>query len=250
MPEAWEITTSDSRMENQVVTFIIFCEDQNDEPYYFRSFDVENKLKINCVPNQKKAKLNLINTLGYCKDKDLIEFVDHGFKIKEGTTENIWCVYDRDIEHTDFSQVRQEDDINFSTAIETAKQAGLKVAWSNDAFELWVLLHFEEVQSNEKLHRDYVYNRLTEILKDIPQINEKYNDLINDESFHYKRHLKKRVAFLTYVLPLLKEKVLEAIKNAKILEKAFEGHIPYHDCNPCTLVHHLIGDILLAQKAS
>jgi len=248
MPEAWEITTSDARSENQVITFIIFCEDQNDEPYYFRSFEVENKLKINCIPNQKKAKLNLINTLSYCSEKGLVDFINHSFKIKEGITENIWCVYDRDIEHIDYSMVKQADDINFTTSIETAKQAGLKVAWSNDAFELWVLLHFEEVPSSQKLHREYVYDRLTDILKKNPQIKKEYNSLIDNNNFQYKQHLKKRFAFLTYVLPLLKENIEEAIKNAKILEKVFESHIPYHDCNPCTKVHHLIADILLAQQ--
>lgn len=249
MPEAWDITTTDDRIENRLITFIIFCEDQNDEPFYFRSFEIENKLKINCIPNQKKAKLNLINTLKYCVSNGLVDCIGHSYKIKDGITENIWCVYDRDFEHVDISLNKEEDNLNFTTSIEIAKQSGLKVAWSNDAFELWVLLHFEAVPSNYKLHRDYIYGRLTEILKTNPIIIKKYSNLINNQDFDYKIHLKKRVAFLLYVLPILKEKTTEAIANAKILDKAFEGEVPYHNCNPCTKVHHLVTDILLAQLA-
>ena len=247
MPEAWEITTNDTRSEDQVITFIIFCEDQNNEPDYFKSFEIENKLKINCIPNQKKAKLNLINTLEYCADKGLVDCINHSFKIKEGITENIWCVYDRDVENTDFTKIKKSDNINFTTAIETATQAGLKIAWSNDAFELWVLLHFEVIPSDSKLHRNYIYDRLTDLLKMTPPFNVVFESLINKQSFNYKTHLKRRYEFLIYVLPLLKEKIAEAIKNAKILENAFGGDVPYHDCNPCTKVHHLINDILKVQ---
>ncbi len=77
MPEAWEITKSDSRDENQIIVFIIFCEDQNDEPYYFRSFQVENKIKINCIPNQKQAKLEFDKYVIFCEAKGLLECVDH-----------------------------------------------------------------------------------------------------------------------------------------------------------------------------
>lgn len=247
MPEAWEITTSDERAENQVVTFIIFCEDENDEPYYFRSFGIENKVKINCIPNQKKGRLNLINTLSYCQNLGLVECIDHTLKIKEGVTENIWCVYDRDLESTDLGEIAEKDNLYFTTAIDTAEKAGLRVAWSNDAFELWVLLHFEVVPASYKLHRNYIYERLTEILKLNPAISKKYDRLINDHTFSYKIHLKQRLAFLLFVLPILKEKLALALNNAEKIEQEFQGHIPYHDCNPCTKVHHLVHSILGAQ---
>ena len=248
MHEAWEITTSDNRIENQTTIFIIFCEDQNDEFYYFRSFQVDNKVKINCIPNQRKAKLNLLSTLEYCNSEGLLDCIDHIYQIKEGVTENIWCVYDRDLEHTNMENIKPVDNLNFSTAIDIAKKAGIKVAWSNDSFELWVLLHFELVPNIHKLHRDYIYNRLTDILQIIPTIKSAYSVLIDNKIFNYKIHLKRREAFLTHILPLLKEKMELAIENAKILEKVFEGCVPYHDCNPCTKVHHLVSDLVLAQK--
>lgn len=248
MPEEWEMTSGDSRTENQLTTFIVFCEDQNDEPIYFRSFEVENKVKINCIPNQKKSKLNLINTLAYCNDAGLVECVDHRYRIWEGTTENIWCVYDRDLENEDLEQIRAVDDLEFTTAIQTAEDAGLRIAWSNDAFELWILLHFEEVAATAKLHRVAIYARLTKILVAVSAIKAEYFESINNGTFGYKKNLKKKYAFLTHVLPILKTKLQEAIVNATRLEENFMHAIPYQDCNPCTRVHHLINDILAAQN--
>ena len=246
MPEAWEITTSDQRSEDQVTTFIIFCEDENDEPFYFRSFGIENKLKINCIPNQKNKKLNLLNTLIYCKNAGLIDYIDHTYKLRENVTENIWCVYDRDFENIDLLQIKESDDLNFTTSIDSALKAGLKVAWSNDAFELWILLHFEKLP-NAKVHRNYIYDRLTDIFKAYPSITEKFNDIITSGDFNYKTHLKRRVSFLNFVLPDIKEKTEQAIENAISMESFFHGGIPYHDCNPCTKVHHLVKDIISFQ---
>ncbi len=83
-----------------------------------------------------------------------------------------------------------DDNLNFTAAIQTANQAGLKVAWSNDAFELWILLHFEEVPYDNMLHRDYIYQRLTDILRTFPSINAQYDRIIQNGSFNYKAHLR------------------------------------------------------------
>ena len=245
MPEAWELTSSDDRIENTIATFIIFCEDENDEPFYFRSFETKN-IKINCISNQKKSKLNLLNTLTYCMSKDLVECVGHNLKLRDGITENIWCVYDRDFETVDLEKVKDVDNLNFTTSINTANHSGLKVAWSNDAFELWVLLHFEKISPSIILHRNYIYSRLSDILKENVEIKRDFDRLIKNETFNYKLHLKKRFAFLKYVLPLLKTKTDEAIQNAEVLEQHFQGNTPFHQCNPCTKVHHLVNDILSA----
>ncbi len=247
MPEAWEISKGDAREENQITIFLIFCEDENDEPFYFRSFEVENKLKINCIPNQKKARLNLMNTLAYCEKIGLTECVNHQYRIKEGVTENIWCVYDRDLEQRDLTDIKSHDDFNFTTAIQTAEKAGLKIAWSNDAFELWVLLHFESVPTGKRLHRDYIYDRLTEIFKVVPEVADKYRVAIQSQSFGYKAYLKRRIPFLTFVLPVIKTKTDHAMIHAAAIETTFSHQIPYHDCNPCTKVHHLVRDMITAQ---
>ena len=85
---------------------------------------------------------------------------------------------------------------------------------------------------------------MTEILKVNPSVCEAYSDLIDNNVFNYKTHLKRRQAFLTYIVPILKSKTSIAIENAIILEKNYNGNIPYHDWNPCTMVHRLVKDIL------
>lgn len=247
MPEPWDLTTDDERKEENITTFLIFCEDQNDEPFYFRSFEAPGKLKINCIPNQKKAKLNLINTINYCHQKGLMDCSNHTYKVKDGVMEHIWCVYDRDMEHADLTQILAKDDINFTSSINAATTAGINVGWSNDAFELWILLHFEKVVPGAKIHRDEIYERLTELFKKEPAVATRFSVALANGKFGYKTHLKERTAFLTLVLPVLKPKVGEAIKNAKELDVNFAHTIPYHDCNPCTKVYNLTERLIAAQ---
>ena len=47
--------------------------------------------------------------------------------------DQVWCVFDRD-------SWTEED---FNKAIKNAKAQGFGVAYSNEAFELWYILHFE-----------------------------------------------------------------------------------------------------------
>ena len=41
---------------------------------------------------------------------------------------------------------KDKENIEFDESINLAENKGIKVAWSNDAFELWVLLHFEKAE--------------------------------------------------------------------------------------------------------
>jgi len=246
MTEPWNITTDDSRSENKLETFIIFCEDQNDEPIYFRSFQDGKKVKVNCIPNQKQGKLNILNTLKHCCDDGILDYSDSGYKIKDGINKEIWCVYDRDLENTDFSKILETDNLDFTTSIHNAVNTGINVAWSNDSFELWVLLHFEEVICNGKIHREYIYERLTEIFSTFPDIQEAFTSSIASGKFYYKTSLKKKEAFIRFVLPKLRERTDIAISNAEALVLNFKSTTPYHDWNPCTMVHNLILRIKLA----
>jgi len=248
MQEPWELKSDDSREENSINTFIIFCEDENDEPFYFRSFQIEGKLKVNAITNQGKSKINLNNTISKCVKDGLIECVDNAFMVKQGITENIWCVYDRDLETVDLTQIKNIDDTNFTTSIQTANAAGIKVAWSNDAFELWILLHFEQVPVGNRLHRTYIYDRLSDIFKQLDSKSLELKDITQHHSFNYKSRMKRKATFLNHVLPLIKKYTSTAIANAYNLEAAYNGSIPYHDCNPCTKIHYLVSELISAQQ--
>lgn len=243
----WDIRTDDSRSEDTVTTFIIFCEDENAEPIYFNSLAVDGKLRINIVPNQKQGKLNLYNTIRKCCSDGLMEVVNGRYKLKEGITENIWCVYDRDMEKPEVENVLPNDDMDFTTAIQAAIDSGLNVAWSNDVFEIWVLLHFESIEVGTRLHRNKIYERLTEIFKTLPDQSDDLRRITALDKFYYKWHLKTKKHFENHVLPMMTEKRAIALENAAKLEGVFPNNSAYHDRNPCTMVHHLVHDLLAAQ---
>lgn len=240
MPEQWDLQSTDERTADQTENYIIFCEDEVSEPFYFNSFGIINKLKINTILNQKQSKLNLNNTIAHCRANGLIIFREDGYRVNEERNENIWCIYDRDLEFEEFDRIRPSDHIDFDTAIQTATNAGINVAWSNDAFELWVLLHFEEIAADRPVHRNYIYERLTAIFSGFYPDSAEYQVLIAHPNFNYKDVFKKRVPFIIYVIPLLRRKTSTAIKNALALEKTFGNDTPFHLRNPCTKVHHLV----------
>jgi hypothetical protein len=247
MPEQWELDIDDARSADKITNYIIFCEDDVSEPYYFSSFQVSDILRINAIPNQKQNKLNLDNTIAHCKSNGLIIFKEDNYHVVEPHNENIWCVYDRDMEHEVFENIRRSKNVAFDTAIVTANNAGINVAWSNDAFELWILLHFEFVPTGNILHRTYIYGRLTEIFKSFHPDSEAYQQIVSNPNFEYKSTLKKRGLFIRYVLPVMRANTEIALKHATELEKMFNNNTEFHLRNPCTMVHHLVDKLIKFQ---
>jgi hypothetical protein len=243
--QPWDIRTDDSRIADTVETFIIFCEDDVSEPSYLRTFAVQGKVKVNAFENQKQNWINLNNTVKECLKTELIEPTDGGYRIKPGNTTHVWSVYDRDMESEVVDETVEKNDLTFTTAIQSAKTIGINVAWSNDVFELWLLLHFEPVAIGQRLHRDYVYERLTAIFKGLPNQTPEMLQITTKEKFYYKDSFKKGKNFVPFVLPLLTpERRSFAIKNAQELEATYSHTTFFHHRNPCTTVHHLVNSLL------
>lgn len=53
-----------------------------------------------------------------------------------------WVVFDRDR-----NDERLNDEENYVKAIKYAEANKIKVAYSNDAFQLWIVLHFQDIGS-------------------------------------------------------------------------------------------------------
>ncbi len=99
--------------------FLIVCEGAKSEPNYFMSFRVpKNVVKID-VQGLGENPSKLVQSA-----KELN---------KEGEYDQVWCVFDRD-------SWTIED---FNNAIKNAKDQRFEVAYSNEAFELWYVLHFQ-----------------------------------------------------------------------------------------------------------
>lgn len=238
MADPWEFRQNDNRTVNSKRLFIIFCEDGSIEPAYFDSYR-RNELQISVIGNSKQHHAQVDFATEYFRKNDLIEVDSQGFetlKIDEGA--QVWCVFDRDKEPDDGK------DTAFNDSIIAANSKGIQTAWSNDDFELWILLHFEDVDPNDPSnnHRKTFYERLTQILKE----NQPGEALFQNPRFDYYNSMKSRKNFLRYTYPLMIDKVGEALRRAEFLENYHRDPVvkPSHLQSPCTRVHWLVKELL------
>lgn len=111
-------------------TFLIICEGVNTEPDYFNAFRLTSAT-VKAI-GQGMGTLALVQKAINIKEQER----------QRGRTYNQnWVVFDKD----DFPEN------NFNSAILSARQNGFEVAYSNQAFEFWFLLHFNLYQG--ALHR-------------------------------------------------------------------------------------------------
>jgi len=96
--------------------FLIVCEGEKTEPGYFRAFQVPGVVVD--IRSTTNRGLGLINEAIQRRTQDEYD--------------QIWCVFDRD----DLS------DTVIRKAFDHAKKENINIAFSNQAFELWYLLHF------------------------------------------------------------------------------------------------------------
>ncbi len=100
--------------------FLIVCEGKKTEPNYFKSF--KEKLRVSAeikIEGLGDNTLSLVERTCELKQQD--DYTD------------VWVVFDRD----SFPAER------FNEAIALARRRDIRVAYSNEAFELWYWLHFD-----------------------------------------------------------------------------------------------------------
>ena len=177
---------------------------------------------------------NVFRAIKYCEQKKAFDKGIH-----------VWCVFDRDFNGN--PGILDKAEISFDESPHTAKRNNIKVAWSNDSFELWILLHYEDVDPKEPLLRSKYYERLTEILKADTKINSDFCVAIGNGTFNYYDDIKSLNPFKNHILPILKNETRRtaAIKRAEKLENHHTTHTDKpHEMCPCTMVHHLVKELL------
>lgn len=168
--------------------FLIVCEGEKTEPNYFKSFPVpKDVIDIHGLG---------ANTTSLVKEAIKL-------KNKDGDYDQVWCVFDRD------SFTKQ----NFNAAISMAKAQGIQVAYSNEAFELWYLLHFHYYHT--AMSRKRYGTMLTQLLG--------YEYQKNSETIYEK----------------LENRQKDAIRNSRKLLEQYDPPNPECD-NPSTTVHLLV----------
>ena len=128
--------------------------------------------------------------------------------------QNVWVVFDKD----DFE--------DFDQAIENGLKRGYHIAWSNQAFEYWLYLHFR--YSDSALHRWEWNDKLNELF-------QKYN--LGDGT--YQKNYED-----IYNMVNIHNGVSTAIKNAKRrMEKFEKGGYKPSEYDPGTMVYKLVEEL-------
>jgi len=167
--------------------FLIVCEGEKTEPNYFKGF-------------RPAGKILDIRGVGY----NTVKLVREAIRLQtEESYDQVWCVFDRD----DFPPQ------HFNEALSLARDHDIQVAYSNEAFELWYILHFDYHQSGIP-RRDYI-----KILGNkLGHPYEKNSETIYEE---------------------LENRLSVAVRNAQRLLATYDPHRPERD-NPSTTVHRLV----------
>ena len=191
--------------------FRIYCEGENTEPEYFKSFPVSTETKVEAI-GLGRSKTSLV--------RKTIELLTKESLLKNQKNydpdRQLWVVFDYDVRR----EVNEAPDYN--QAISLAKQKGIRVAYSNDSFELWFVLHYQF--QGTALTRNEYYQILSE------KLNCNYEE--DGKSKEFAQSL--------YSMFLLQQPI--ALQNAARL---FEGkkQLTFSDQNPCTTVFQLVEEL-------
>ena len=185
-------------------TFLIFCQGENTEVVYFNSFTLNAEHKIKALGT------------GMSKTRLVEEAKRETIKLEKDKDRQVWVVFDKDISG------KPGEDEDFNNAVTLAERQSINPAYSNDCFELWVLLHF---QTNESaLHRTAYYEKLSKHL-----------------AISYEREGKDK-AFCNSLYDTLNNKQTKAIERARKLHNNHSDKTPANQ-NPCTTVYQLVEEL-------
>lgn len=215
MGKAWErkskISLRNTQTRSIKNTFLIYCEGVVTEPEYFKSFPVNTETHV-FSKGFGRSKTSLV-------EKTIQELSKALFlkgQAQYDPDRQIWVVFDMDYKG------RDEDYKDFDKAIVIAKENQLQVAYSNDAFELWFVLH-------EKLWTPTCTRKIF------------YEELSKKFGFNYEKKGKGVEFAKTLYNTFLKDQHT-AIKNAEKLFKT-QKHLRPSQQNPCTLVYELVEEL-------
>ena len=200
---------------SQNKTFLIVCEGTETEPNYFEVFQRKAHDKKIAKINIEPAGLVGISLVKEAKSlKELGNYAD----------DEVWCVFDRDLKKENNNQQ------NFNEAIKSAVENKLNLAISNDAFELWFLLHYEYYQS--ETHRSNYKNMLSAKTR----LGEKYEK--NSETMYEKLKDKQSNAIKFGKKLWLSHCKAQGVNDPNNL--TIEERIIIHNINPSTTVDQLV----------
>lgn len=203
------------RLRRYQYLFLIVCEDRKTEPAYFSRFQ-----------EQIPPETMFLKAVGTGRDaKGVVErtLEERNALATEANREVdvTWAVFDTDQANVDPAVARR-----FQDALALANRHRIKTAYSNESFELWLLLHLMEVDGKTPMHRTEIFQLLEEAIRAFPDYRQ----------FNYRHGSTD---------------ILEAVNTLGDYEKACsraENLLQNHNCppllaNPSTKVHHLVMEL-------
>lgn len=176
-------------------SFLIVCEGEKTEPDYFKAFRMTTAT-VKAV-GQAMNTMTLVNKAISIREAD---------RQKKREYDQCWVVFDKD----DFPAS------DFNQAIQLAEKNGFRVAYSNQAFEYWFLLHYNLYTG--PIHRNQYKDMLTKLT------GLQYN---------------KAEGFGAVIYNLLLSRQKQAIKNADtVLAEISHGNPAEEESS--TTVHKLV----------
>jgi len=190
-----------------VAYFLIVCEGEKTEPNYFRSFPK----KVGKIVYDIEFDGGGISTL---------KVVEKAIELRDKSKQKydrVWAVFDKDSFKSN----------SFNSAILKANSNNIQCAWSNEAFELWYLLHFH--------NRTTAMNR-----EDYKQALEvAINSKIKSKRTQFKYEKNNPNMFL--ILQKYGDQK-QAINWARKLNENFDGK-KFSEFNPATQVFKLVEEL-------
>ena len=201
----------------EIITyFLIVCEGEKTEPNYFRGFP-------------KKVGRTIYDIQFDGGGISTLKVVEKAIELRDNSSQKydrVWAVFDKDSFEANA----------FNSAIEKAVANGIECAWSNEAFELWYLLHFN--------------NRITPMPRDEYKkaIENAINEKMTIEKTKGKEKKKTVFKYLknaANMFDILNKygNQEQAIKWAKNLNENFNGK-KYSKFNPATQVFKLVEELV------
>ena len=203
--------TGTSKERYVKVTFLIVTEGTKTEPNYLNALkkvlEATNRFNIEIsIEGKGKATTALVNKVIRQIDNCNQEY------------DRVWAVFDKD----------EFDD--FDDAIKLAESKSINCAWSNECFELWLLLHFKDVSAPtgrkelfEELElaiRNALHKNNPEAVFDLSKGNDKIYELVTSLGNEAK-----------------------AIQRAAALKSKYKTTTKPSEQNPCTQMDLLIHEL-------
>ena len=212
---------------DQIVRFLIVCEGKKTEPNYFRALIDDCKSQNNGAKiDKQRTKVSLVTKIdegagGTGKLVEKTKKLKEEYKHKQQIHfDRVWLVFDKD-EFKDFNK-----------AIEDAKKEKMNCAWSNQAFELWYVLHFQCLVTgvDRKQYIEMIEDKVRKASK-----SKKFKYKKNDEGFYQilQEHGDEKQAV----------KRAQRLRGIRGEEKNYAAH------NPRTEVDLLVDELRHPEKA-